>query len=128
MDPISSTAPRPVTAPGIQAAERSQEARPAAPSASASPRKRVRDEYVPEERRPESGGRRAERCTGNTDAVDREIEKLREKREKLEKQLSSETDEAKIRELERKLSQVESELRQKDNDAYRRQHATFTEG
>lgn len=127
MNPISSMAPRPVTAPGIQAAEPSREARSASPASSRS-LKPVRDEYVPEEKRPESRGRKAERCTGNTDAVDREIKKLREKREKLEKQLSSETDEAKRAELERKLSQVESELRQKDNDAYRRQHSTFTEG
>lgn len=75
-----------------------------------------------------SGGREPEKCTGNTDAVDREIKKLKEKQETLEKQLSSETDETKRTELERKLSQVESELRQKDNDAYRRQHSTFTEG
>ncbi len=69
--------------------------------------------------------RKAERCTGNTDKVDREIEKLKKKKEELEGQISSETDETKLKELERKLAKVESELRQKDNDTYRRQHATF---
>ena len=61
---------------------------------------------------------------GNTDKVDREIEKLKKKQQELEQRLGTETDEAKIKELERQLSQVEQELRQKDNDAYRRQHAT----
>ncbi len=70
-------------------------------------------------------GRKAERCTVNTDKVDREIEKLKKKKEELEGQISSETDESKLKELERKLAKVESELRQKDNDTYRRQHATF---
>ena len=98
-----------------------------AEGAPASPEKRP--EEAPEEDAPRSGGPdgREERCTGNTDKADREIRKLKEKKERLEKQLSSETDEAKVRELERKLSQVESELRQKDNDAYRRRHSTFTE-
>ena len=71
-------------------------------------------------------GKKAETCTGNTDQVDREIEKLRKEREQLKQQLNSETDEAKRKELESKLSQVENELRQKDNDAYRRQHTVFS--
>ncbi len=65
-------------------------------------------------------------CTGNTDKVDREIEKLKKKREELERKINSEKDNTKIKELEKKLAQVESELRQKDNDAYRRQHSTFS--
>ncbi len=67
-----------------------------------------------------------EKCTGNTDKVDREIEKLREKKKELEQQLQSATDEKKIRELKSRLAQVESELRQKDTDTYRRQHTTFS--
>ena len=59
----------------------------------------------------------------NTDKVDREIEKLKKKQQELERRLGTETDEAKIKDLERQLSQVEQELRQKDNDTYRRQHA-----
>lgn len=65
-------------------------------------------------------------CTGNTDKVDREIEKLKKKKAELEQQLSSETDERKIKSLEKELAQVERELSQKDNDAYRRQHAVYT--
>ena len=40
--------------------------------------------------------------------------------------LSTETDEAEIRDLERRLAQVERELKQKDSDAYRKRHSTFT--
>ena len=58
----------------------------------------------------------------NTDKVDREIEKLKKKKEELEQRLNTETDEAKIKGLERQLAQVERELKQKDNDTYRRQH------
>ena len=60
----------------------------------------------------------------NTDQVDREIEKLKKKQQELEQRLHTETDEAKIQDLEQQLSQVEQELRQKDNDMYRRQHAS----
>ena len=61
---------------------------------------------------------------GNSDKVDREIEKLKKKKEELEQRLNTETDEAKIKDLERQLAQVERELNQKDNDTYRRQHTT----
>lgn len=81
---------------------------------------------APEKGGPAGGGRKAERCTGNTDAVDREIRKLKEKKEALEKRLVSETSEIKAEELKRRLSQVEEELRRKDNDTYRRQHTVFT--
>lgn len=37
-----------------------------------------------------------------------------------------ETDETKVEDLKAKLAQVEMELSQKDNDTYRRQHATYT--
>ncbi len=68
---------------------------------------------------------KAESCTCNTDKVDREIEKLKRKREELERQIHSGSDGTKIEELEKKLAQVERELRQKDNDAYRHRHATY---
>jgi hypothetical protein len=61
---------------------------------------------------------------GNSDKVDREIEKLKKKKEELEQRLNTETDEAKIKALERQLAQVERALQQKDNDTYRRQHTT----
>ena len=76
-----------------------------------------------------SGGREddAEEVTGNTDAVDREIEKLKKKKQQLEQQIRKASgDEEKTKELEEKLAQVESELAQKDNDTYRRQHAVVT--
>lgn len=75
---------------------------------------------------PDKGGKE-EKCVGNTDEVDREIKRLKEKKETLEAKLDRETDGTRREALERQLAQVENELRQKDNDAYRRQHSTFTE-
>ena len=73
----------------------------------------------------DSQGKPAEKCVTNTDKVDREIKKLKEKRQQLEQQIQSAFgDEKKIRELEKKLAQVENELSQKDNDTYRRQNAS----
>ena len=75
----------------------------------------------------DSQGKPAEVCIGNTDKVDREIEKLKEKKRELEQQIRSASgDERKIRELEKKLTQVEQELSQKDNDTYRKQHSEFS--
>ena len=71
------------------------------------------------------GGEKEEKYACNTDKVDREIEKLKKKRAELAQRLNTETDEAKIKDLERQLAQVERELKQKDNDTYRKQHATF---
>ena len=65
-------------------------------------------------------------CTCNTDKVDREIEKLKKQKQELEQQINRETDESKTEDLKAKLAQVEKELSQKDNDTYRRQHATYT--
>ena len=100
----------------------------------------------------DSQGKPAEKCVTNTDKVDREIKKLKEKKQQLEQQIQSASgDEApfghpsmpgsapsearisgnnkenKIRELEKKLAQVENELSQKDNDTYRRQNASVSE-
>ena len=61
---------------------------------------------------------------GNSDKVDREIEKLKKKKEELEQRLNIEADETKIKALERQLAQVKRELKQKDSDTYRRQHTT----
>jgi len=68
----------------------------------------------------------AEECTTNTDAVDREIEKLKEEKRQLEQQIQTETDEKKVKALEKKLAQVEAELNQKNNDTYRRQNAVVS--
>ena len=68
-----------------------------------------------------------EKCTMNTDKVDREIKKLKEQKQQLEQQIRKASgDEEKTKELEKKLAQVESELSQKDNDTYRRQHTVIT--
>ena len=73
-------------------------------------------------------GKPAEKCVGNTDKVDREIKKLKEKKQQFEQQIRlASGDEKKIRELEKKLAQVENELSQKDNDTYRKQHAEFSQ-
>ncbi len=73
---------------------------------------------------PEGTKDKGETWECNTDKADREIEKLKKKKEELEQRLNTETDEARIKALEQQLAQVESELRQKDNDTYRRQHTT----
>ena len=74
-----------------------------------------------------AGDEEPEEVTANTDKVDREIEKLKEKKQQLEQQIRAASgDEEKTKELEKKLAQVESELSQKDNDTYRRQHAVIS--
>ncbi len=68
----------------------------------------------------------AEKCTTNTDKVDREIKKLKEQKQQLEQQIKAASgDEEKVKELEKKLSQIEGELSQKDNDTYRSQKAVI---
>ncbi len=69
----------------------------------------------------------SEKCVTNTDKVDREIKKLKEKKQQIEHQIQSASgDQKKIQDLERKLAQVENELSQKDNDTYRRQNASVS--
>lgn len=94
----------------------------AAPDAGDPPARADRGTRGPAER----AGGTDEVCVGDTSRVDREIEALKKEKEALERQLDAGTDEAKIRSLERQLAQVTRELEQKDNDAYRRQHSTFT--
>jgi len=104
----------------------------------------VTDVYTPEEKQEPSGRywlergedgqprvryddpEKAEPCTGSTDQVDREIERLKRKRDELERQIQSETDPGETEELERELARVEQELCQKDNDTYRRRHCEFS--
>lgn len=64
--------------------------------------------------------------TINTDAVDQEIQALKKKQETLKQQLNAAADPAEAENLEKQLAQTESELRQKDNDAYRRQNAVVS--
>ncbi|MDD2971715.1 MAG: hypothetical protein PHE02_06250 [Lachnospiraceae bacterium] len=71
--------------------------------------------------------KKAEECTTNTDGVDREIEKLKEEKKQLQQQIrSAAEDEEKVKDLKNKLSQIEGEISQKDNDAYRRQNAIIS--
>lgn len=70
--------------------------------------------------------KKTEKCTANTDKVDREIEKLKKKKKELEQKAAAETDPEKAERLKSQLAQVERELKQKDNDGYRRSHTVFT--
>ena len=63
--------------------------------------------------------------TMDTNNVDREIEKLKNKKAQIEQQLYS-VGETKKKELEQELRQVEAELAQKDNDAKRRKNAVVS--
>lgn len=61
-----------------------------------------------------------------TDKVDAEIQRLKNKKLKLEQQLSNATNPN--ADLQNQLAQIENELRQKDNDIYRRKHTDFLTG
>lgn len=67
------------------------------------------------------------KTTVNTDAVDREIEKLKRSLSETKQRLSSTSDPKEKELLNNKLSQLEAELKQKDSDTYRRQHGQITE-
>ena len=62
-------------------------------------------------------------ATYNTDKVDAEIKRLREQKQQFEKQLRSASDPQQAVMLQKQISRLEKELQQKDNDAYRREHA-----
>ena len=52
---------------------------------------------------------------------------MKEKRTQLEKRLQgTPADENQLEDLKKELSQLEAELSAKDNDAYRKQNATYT--
>ena len=70
----------------------------------------------------------AEVCIASTDKVDGEIARLKEKESMVAQQLRSSGDPARQDELEEELSRIEAELRQKDNDTYRRQNTEFSSG
>lgn len=66
-------------------------------------------------------------CTTNTDKVDNEIKKLKEERKQILQELrKAGGDTEKQVDLQKHLSQLDAELQAKDNDAYRKQHATHT--
>lgn len=67
------------------------------------------------------------RYTTNTDKVDNEIKKLKEERKQILQELrKAGGDTEKQVDLQKRLSQLDAELQAKDNDAYRKQHATHT--
>lgn len=96
---------------------------------------RKRDEYVPSEEDEDIGlyeppeenasEERSESCTCNTDRVDEEIKRLKEKQEQLEQKLRAAEGENAER-IKKQLESVSAELAMKDNDTYRRQNAIFT--
>lgn len=134
-------------APVFRAAEaapvREAESRPQSTPAKPAP---DLDEYVPEEEHTPSGlywlgkdedgspkvffddpeGKPAETCTTDTGKVDRELERLRHRREALARQVETQADPSKAQKLEQELARVGAELAQKDNDTYRRQHAVIS--
>lgn len=65
------------------------------------------------------------KTTTNTDNVDREIEKLKEKKKQLDQELKT-ADIAKKEDLETQIQQLEREILQKDNDTYRRNNAIIS--
>lgn len=78
--------------------------------------------------RPYSGDG-AEQTTANTDRVDAEIRRLKQEQAALEQRVrrAEEGGAGEPEQLKRRLKGVESELKAKDNDAYRRQHTVFTD-
>ncbi len=96
---------------------------------------RKRDEYVPSEEDKDIGlykppeedvsEEKSESCTCNTDRVDGEIKRLKEKQEQLEQKLRSAEGENAER-IKKQLESVSAELAMKDNDTYRRQNSVFT--
>ena len=67
------------------------------------------------------------KTTGNTDKVDREIEKLKQTQAQLEQKIAAAKEPKDKESLETQLAQVEAELKLKDNHTYRRQHMEITE-
>lgn len=96
-------------------------ARPAAEEEPAAGEKPAEREKPAKEENPAE----EERCTVNTDKVDREIKRLKEQKADIAQQMQRTQDPARQRQLGQWLEQIEAELRQKDNDAYRRQHAEY---
>ncbi len=66
-----------------------------------------------------------ESCTGNTDAVDREIKLLKEKQQILASKLRN-ADESETAHIQKQLDSIAHELSLKDNDSYRKEHTVFS--
>ena len=84
---------------------------------------------VPESKTSDAApGKAAEVCIASTDKVDEEIAQLKAREAMLAQKLHSAGDSVQQDSLEEELSRVENELRQKDNDTYRRQNTEFSSG
>ncbi len=66
------------------------------------------------------------KCIANTNRVDKEIQKLKEKKKQIKNELHSNIPIERRKELEQRLRRITQELQQKDNDFYRQQHANFS--
>lgn len=66
------------------------------------------------------------KCTVNTDKVDAEIKKLKEQEQTLQRQLRQAENREEKTALQKQLANIEAEVQKKDNDAYRKQNATYT--
>ena len=66
---------------------------------------------------------KAEKTTTDTDSVDKEIERLKEKKAELEQKLRT-ADEDKRQQIEAELNQVNAELLLKTTESYRREHSS----
>ena len=69
---------------------------------------------------------KSDKTTTNTDKVDDEIKRLKNRKEKLEAQIKKEYSPERRREYEKELKEIEKELSVKDTDYYRRQNATVS--
>ncbi len=65
--------------------------------------------------------------TINTDRVDAEIRKIQKEKQQIQQEIRQAAgDDTRSAKLEKRLASIESELKMKDNDAYRMQHAQVT--
>ena len=85
-------------------------------------------ENIPKAQASGTSSPKAETTVMSTDRVDGEIESLRSKGLALAKSINSYDDEDTRLNLEEQLKQIQDELRRKDNDIYRRQHADISLG
>ena len=76
---------------------------------------------------PKSDDEGTSSTTTNTDSVDAEIKKLKERKAQLQKQLqNAQGDESQRKNIEKQLAQLDAEIILKDSDAYRKQNATYS--
>lgn len=76
---------------------------------------------------PSDDEKNAVKCTVNTDSIEAEIKELKEERKEIQKQINQAADDPdKKAELEKQLSDIEAEIKEKDNDTYKKQHASYT--